>query len=134
MEDQFKGSVWHNEFPNPALENTRKERKNMEYDSVAKIYWSIGEVAEMLKVNPSALRFWESRCPWIRVKKGKNGNRHYTSNNIESTSNVLLLTRWLGLSEFGINKAYKFKYLDRLVELAKQEQQKALENEIENHG
>ena len=132
MEDQFKGSMWHNEFPNPN-KGQGKGRLSRENDSISKIYWSIGEVAKILKENSSALRFWESQCHWLKVKKNKKGNRAYTSNNIESIGNVLFLTRWLGVTEAGINQAYDLGYFNRLLELAKQEQEKAIKNEIKSN-
>ena len=40
-----------------------------------KLYYSIGEVAEMLDVNDTLLRFWEREFPQISPKKGGRGVR-----------------------------------------------------------
>ena len=34
-------------------------------DKELKLYYSIGEVADMFGVNPSLLRFWEKEFLWI---------------------------------------------------------------------
>ena len=38
-----------------------------------KLYHSIGEVSQMLHVNPSLLRFWETEFPAIKPHKNKKG-------------------------------------------------------------
>ena len=127
-ESPFSGSMWYNEFPNPEDPEQREERISKEYDSIAKIYWTIGEVAEIFNEATSALRHWENRFPWTKAKKGKKGDRRYTGKEIESMAKVVLLVRWLGVTEAGIKQAYELGYYDKLVELAKQEKQKATAN------
>ena len=129
-ESPFSGSMWYNEFPNPEDPEQREERISKEYDSIAKIYWTVGEVAEIFNEATSALRYWEDKLSWIRVKKNKKGERQYTGKEIESLEKVVLLVRWLGVTESGLNQAHEFGYYDKLVELAKQEKEKA--NEINN--
>ena len=41
-----------------------------------KLYHSIGEVARMLNVTPSVLRFWETQFPSIQPHKNKKGTRY----------------------------------------------------------
>ena len=43
-----------------------------------KKYYSIGEVAEFLKVNTSLIRFWEKEFKQISPKKKKSGIRKFT--------------------------------------------------------
>ncbi len=43
-----------------------------------KFYYSMGEVADMLDVSPSLLRFWEKRFDIIAPHKNKKGNRLFT--------------------------------------------------------
>ena len=47
-------------------------------DKDLKLYYSIGEVAEMFGVNDTLLRFWEREFPQIAPKKGARGIRQYT--------------------------------------------------------
>ena len=44
-----------------------KERK------IEKVYYTIGEVAEMFDVNTSLIRFWEKEFDIIKPKKNKKG-------------------------------------------------------------
>lgn len=48
-----------------------------------KLYYNIGEVADMLNVNESLLRFWEREVDIIAPKKSKGGTRKYTKEDIE---------------------------------------------------
>ena len=41
-----------------------------------KLYYTIGEVSEMLDVNPSLLRFWESEFKTIKPKRSPKGTRY----------------------------------------------------------
>ncbi len=45
---------------------------------IEKLYYSIGEVAEMFEVNVSLLRFWEKEFDILKPKKNKKGNRMFT--------------------------------------------------------
>jgi len=47
-----------------------------------KLYYSISEVAEMLDVNLSLLRYWEKEFPFICPKKTDKGTRLYSQENI----------------------------------------------------
>jgi len=49
---------------------------------VEKLYYSIGEVANMFGVNTSLIRFWEKYFDIIKPKKNKKGNRLFTKNDI----------------------------------------------------
>ena len=40
-----------------------------------KVYYSIGEVADMFGVNTSLIRFWEKEFDVIKPHKNKKGNR-----------------------------------------------------------
>ncbi|MFW5658953.1 MAG: MerR family transcriptional regulator [Bacteroidota bacterium] len=52
-------------------------------DDIQKRYYSIREVAEMLNVNTSVLRFWEKEFPQLNPRKGQNGRRQYSERDIE---------------------------------------------------
>ena len=43
-----------------------------------KVYYSIGEVADMFGVNTSLIRFWEKEFDVIKPHKNKKGNRQFT--------------------------------------------------------
>ncbi|MBW6460505.1 MAG: MerR family transcriptional regulator [Bacteroidales bacterium] len=49
-----------------------------------KLYYTIGEVSEMLRVNPSLIRFWEKEFPILKPQKNKKGNRLFVAGDIEN--------------------------------------------------
>jgi len=48
-----------------------------------KLYYKIGEVAEVLQVRTSVLRFWESEFNFLRPEKSTTGQRLYSKNEVE---------------------------------------------------
>ena len=48
-----------------------------------KLYYSIGEVAEMLGVSETLLRYWEKEFPTITPKKSGRNIRQYSQEDIE---------------------------------------------------
>lgn len=51
--------------------------------SVKKLYYSIGEVAELTQLKPYVLRYWETEFPSLRPAKNRAGNRTYRDQDIE---------------------------------------------------
>lgn len=49
-----------------------------------KTYYRILEVAEMLGVPQSTLRWWEREAPLLRPMRTKGGQRRYTASNLET--------------------------------------------------
>ena len=49
-----------------------------------KVYYSIGEVAELLGVRQSTLRYWEQEFPVLRPKKNRAGNRAYREKDLKT--------------------------------------------------
>jgi DNA-binding transcriptional MerR regulator len=45
---------------------------------IEKLYYSIGEVAELFEVNPSLIRFWEKEFDVLKPKKNRKGDRMFT--------------------------------------------------------
>ena len=60
---------------------------------IEKQYYSIGEVAEMLDVNPSLIRFWESEFDSLSPKKNRKGNRMYTKKDIALLKQIYFLVK-----------------------------------------
>jgi DNA-binding transcriptional MerR regulator len=48
-----------------------------------KLYFKIGEVSELLAVEPHVLRFWESEFPVLAPKKSGAGHRLYRRKDVE---------------------------------------------------
>ena len=49
-----------------------------------KVYYTIGEVADMFGVNTSLIRFWEKELDIIKPHKNKKGNRQFTKADIDN--------------------------------------------------
>lgn len=65
---------------------------------VEKLYYSIGEVAEMFNVNASLIRFWEKEFDVIKPKKNKKGNRFFTKQDIVNIELIYHLVKVKGLT------------------------------------
>ena len=50
-----------------------------------KLYYSMGEVAEMFDVNPSLIRHWESKFDCVKPHKHKKGNRMFSPQDVGVT-------------------------------------------------
>jgi DNA-binding transcriptional MerR regulator len=51
---------------------------------VEKLYYSIGETAEILNVPVSTVRFWENEFDILKPMKNKKGNRMFTPDDIKN--------------------------------------------------
>jgi DNA-binding transcriptional MerR regulator len=65
---------------------------------IEKLYYSIGEVAEIFNVAPSLIRFWESEFEIIKPKKNRKGNRQFTKEDIESVRTIFHLVKEKGFT------------------------------------
>ena len=63
-----------------------------------KVYYSIGEVAEMFHVNPSLIRFWEKEFDIIKPHKNKKGNRQFTRADIDNFHLIYHLVKEKGMT------------------------------------
>ncbi len=71
---------------------------------VEKLYYSIGEVAEMFNVNTSLIRFWEKEFDIIKPKKNKKGNRLFTKEDIDNFHIIYHLVKEKGMTLKGAQK------------------------------
>lgn len=53
-----------------------------------KLFYRIGEVADLLKVNTSVLRFWETQFEHLRPQKTKTGQRLYSRKDLELAKQI----------------------------------------------
>jgi len=74
---------------------------------IEKIYYSIGEVADMFDVNTSLIRFWEKEFDIIKPKKNKKGNRLFTKSDIENFHLIYNLVKERGMTLKGAQKKLK---------------------------
>jgi DNA-binding transcriptional MerR regulator len=74
---------------------------------IEKLYYSIGEVAEMFKVNTSLIRYWEKEFDVIKPKKNKKGNRFFTLTDVENFHLIYNLVKERGMTLKGAQQKMK---------------------------
>ena len=74
---------------------------------IEKLYYSIGEVAEIFNVAPSLIRFWESEFELIQPKKNRKGNRHFTVEDINNVRTIYHLVKEKGFTLQGAKEMLK---------------------------
>ncbi|HDJ34391.1 MAG TPA: MerR family transcriptional regulator [Bacteroidetes bacterium] len=71
---------------------------------VEKVFYTIGEVAEMFHVNTSLIRYWEKEFDIIKPKKNKKGNRLFTPQDVENFHLIYHLVKEKGMTLKGARK------------------------------
>lgn len=74
---------------------------------IEKLYYSIGEVANIFEVNTSLIRFWEKEFDIIRPHKNKKGNRLFTQKDIDHFHLIYHLVKERGMTLKGAQKKLK---------------------------
>jgi DNA-binding transcriptional MerR regulator len=82
-----------------------------------KLFFRIGEVADLLGVKPYVLRYWETEFPGLAPDKSKTGQRVYKKHEVET---LLLIKQLLYTERYSIEGARR-----RLRELRKSGQLKS---------
>jgi len=72
-----------------------------------KLYYTMGEVAEMFDVNASLIRHWESKFSCLRPHKNKKGNRLFSPEDIERLKQIYHLVKERGMTLEGANKVMR---------------------------
>ncbi len=86
---------------------------------IEKVYWKIAEVAEMINISQSNLRYWESKFYWINPKRNRKNERLYKMHEIDALTSINLLVNELGMTLDGVSKAHEFVYDIDLEEVIK---------------
>lgn len=74
---------------------------------INKLYYSIGEVADMFAVNVSLIRFWEKQFDILKPKKNKKGNRMFTAKDLDNLKIIYHLVKERGYTLEGAKKKLK---------------------------
>ena len=95
-----------------------------------KLYYTIGEVSELLGETTSLVRFWSNSFPkYIKPKRNAKGNRLYTEEDLDCLKQIHLLVKEQGLTLEGAAKKLsadrkkvegRVKVLDSLKEIRAQ--------------
>ena len=74
---------------------------------VEKIYYSMGEITEMLDVEPTAIRYWCSQFSCLRPKRNAKGNRMFTKQDVERLKRIHHLLKEKKMTIEGAQKAMR---------------------------
>lgn len=89
---------------------------NIKEKELTKLYYSIGEVADMFDVNTSLIRFWEKEFPSLKPKKNNKGNRLFTPKEVLKIQSIYQLVKENGYTLDGAKKALKSKNVETPIE------------------
>ncbi|MCQ2375143.1 MAG: MerR family transcriptional regulator [Salinivirgaceae bacterium] len=72
-----------------------------------KLFFTIGEIADMFNVNASLIRYWEREFDVIKPQRNKKGNRMFTQNDVNNFGIIYHLVKERGLTLDGAKKKLK---------------------------
>ena len=108
---------------------------------VEKLYYTIGEVSEILNENASLVRFWAGKFPdFIKPARNKKGNRLFTARDLANFKVIYYLVKERGMTLEGAAKRMKdnisgedkrVEVIGRLVAI--KEKLLAISNELDNN-
>jgi DNA-binding transcriptional MerR regulator len=86
-----------------------------------KMFYTIGEVARMFKLNTSHIRFWEKQFDILKPKKNKKGNRLFTPEDLNNLHTIYHLVKERGFTLEGAKQKLKSdkKQVESSVEIVK---------------
>lgn len=71
---------------------------------ITKLYYSIGEVAQILNLSSSLIRYWENEFPMLSPRKNRKGNRMFTDKDIDQIRLIHHLVKERGYTLDGAKK------------------------------
>jgi DNA-binding transcriptional MerR regulator len=74
---------------------------------IEKLFYSIGELAEMFNVKPSLIRFWEKEFDLIKPQKNNKGNRLFTKGDVINFQAIYHLVKERGFTLQGAKAKLK---------------------------
>jgi len=98
---------------------------------IEKLYYTIGEVAQMFNVNTSHIRFWSKEFEIIRPATNKKGNRLYTQSDIENFKKIYHLVKEKGFTLKGAKTELKETKKGKLIPMVENNDFQLEDNPIE---
>jgi DNA-binding transcriptional MerR regulator len=74
---------------------------------IEKLYFSIGEVSELLQINASQIRYWEGEFSVLKPRKDRKGNRLFVKEDIETIKLIQYLVKDKGYTLEGAKAKLK---------------------------
>ena len=81
--------------------------KSIDVQNLDKLYYTIGEVAEMFDVSRSLLRYWENEFAFLTPRKNRKGDRLFTKENITQIQIIYNLVKVRGFTLDGAKQELK---------------------------
>ena len=72
--------------------------KSVDIQNLDKLYYTIGEVADMFEVSRSLLRYWENEFSFLTPRKNRKGDRLFTKENITQIQIIYNLVKVRGFT------------------------------------
>lgn len=72
--------------------------KSIDTQNLDKLYYTIGEVADMFEVSRSLLRYWENEFSFLTPRKNRKGDRLFTKENIQQIQIIYNLVKERGFT------------------------------------
>lgn len=102
----------------------------MQLPELTKLYYAIGEVAEMFDVAPSVIRYWETEFTQIKPAKNSKGERKFTVKDINTLQEIYHLVKEKGFTIEGARRELTEMKTDRKEHENLLKQLKSLRNKI----
>lgn len=81
--------------------------KSVDIQNLDKLYYTIGEVADMFEVSRSLLRYWENEFSFLTPRKNRKGDRLFTKENITQIQIIYNLVKVRGFTLEGAKQELK---------------------------
>lgn len=95
---------FRNDLRKPWIDASHMPVKKRE---IEKVYYRIGEVADMFGVNQSLIRFWEKEFDIIKPYRNKKGNRFFTKQDLDNFHIIFHLVKERGFTLQGAREKLK---------------------------
>ena len=83
-------------------------------NEIKKLFYPIGEVAQMFNVSVSSIRYWEKEFDILKPKKNKKGNRMFTKKDVENLKIIYHLTKERGFTLEGAKRKLRENKTDTI--------------------
>ena len=81
---------------------------------IEKLFYPIGEVAQMFEVSVSSIRYCEKEFDILKPKKNKKGNRMFTKKDVDNLKIIYHLTKERGFTLEGAKKKLRENKADTI--------------------
>jgi DNA-binding transcriptional MerR regulator len=79
---------------------------------IEKVYYTIGEVADLFEVNQSLIRYWEKEFEILKPQKNKKGNRLFTKKDLDNLRIIYHLVKERGYTLQGAREKLRLNRED----------------------